>query len=116
MKFLVCKASTGCGRAFVHCLASSDSIIEAMIGLAGGTSNSHQRIRPGDFLALACCMGSQKVRSAFSDVIEPLLGKTLALRIESRSLASARDTLLPKLISGELRIPEAEKLLEQAGV
>jgi len=33
----------------------------------------------------------------------------------SSHLASARDTLLPKLISGELRIPEAEKLLEQAG-
>jgi type I restriction enzyme S subunit len=32
------------------------------------------------------------------------------------ALASIRDTLLPKLISGELRIPEAEKLLEQAGV
>jgi type I restriction enzyme S subunit len=115
-EFLVCQASTCFGRAFAYCLASSDSIIEAMIGLAGGTSNSHQRIRPGDFLALACCMGSQKVRSAFSDVVEPLLGKTLALRTESRSLASARDTLLPKLISGELRIPEAEKLLEQADV
>ena len=110
-EFLVCQASTGFGRAFAYCLASSDSIIEAMIGLAGGTSNSHQRIRPGDFLALACCMGSQQIRSAFSDVVEPLLGKTLALRTESRSLASARDTLLPKLISGELRIPEAEKLV-----
>jgi type I restriction enzyme S subunit len=34
----------------------------------------------------------------------------------SSHLASARDALLPKLISGELRIPEAEKLLEQADV
>lgn len=115
-EFLVCRAAADVGRAFAYCLANSDSIIEAMVGLAGGTSNSHQRIRPGDFLGLACCMGSQKVRSAFSDVVEPLLGKTLALRIESKSLASARDTLLPKLVSGELRIPEAEKLLEQAGV
>jgi type I restriction enzyme S subunit len=31
-------------------------------------------------------------------------------------LVETRDTLLPKLISGELRIPEAEKLLEQADV
>jgi type I restriction enzyme S subunit len=35
---------------------------------------------------------------------------------EVELLANARDTLLPKLISGELRIPEAEKLLEQADV
>jgi type I restriction enzyme S subunit len=115
-EFLVCRASTDVGRAFAYCLASSDSIIEVMTGLAGGTSNSHQRIRPGDFLALDCCIGSQKVRSAFSDVVEPLLRKTLAQRIESRSLASARDALLPKLISGEIRIPDAEKMLEEVGI
>ena len=115
-EFLVCRASTDVGRAFAYCLASSDSIIEVMTGLAGGTSNSHQRIRPGDFLALDCCIGSQKVRSAFSDVVEPLLRKTLAQRIESRSLAFARDALLPKLISGEIRIPDAEKMLEEVGI
>ncbi len=36
--------------------------------------------------------------------------------IESRTLAALRDTLLPKLISGELRVPEVEKILEEAGV
>ncbi len=35
---------------------------------------------------------------------------------ESRALASLRDTLLPKLISGELRVPDAEKFIEEAGV
>lgn len=115
-EFLVCQASTDVGRAFVYCLASSDSIIEVMTGLAGGTSNSHQRIRPGDFLALDCCIGSQEVRAAFSDVVEPLLRKTLAQKIENRSLASARDALLPKLISGEIRIPDAEKMLEEVGI
>ena len=33
-------------------------------------------------------------------------------RKESDTLMSLRDTLLPKLISGELRVPDAEKLLE----
>ena len=115
-EFLVCQATTNVGRAFAYCVARSDSIIESMTGLAGGTSNSHQRIRPGDFLSLVCCMGSPKIRSAFSDAVEPLLLKTLALRTESRSLASIRDTLLPKLISGEIRIPDAEKMLEEVGV
>jgi type I restriction enzyme S subunit len=114
-EFLVCQASTDVGRALAYCLASSDSITEVMTGLAGGTSNSHQRIRPSDFLALDCCIGPQKVRSAFSDVVEPLLRKTLSQRIESRTLASARDALLPKLISGEIRIPEAERLVSNIG-
>ena len=30
------------------------------------------------------------------------------------TLASLRDTLLPKLISGELRVPDAEKIVEVA--
>jgi len=34
----------------------------------------------------------------------------------SVALASARDALLPKLISGEIRIPDAEKMLEKVGV
>ena len=33
---------------------------------------------------------------------------------ETITLASLRDTLLPKLISGELRIPEAEKVVDEA--
>ena len=34
----------------------------------------------------------------------------------SVALASTRDVLLPKLISGEIRIPDAEKMLEEVGV
>ncbi len=34
---------------------------------------------------------------------------------ESRTLAALRDTLLPKLISGELRVKDAEKFME-AGI
>jgi type I restriction enzyme S subunit len=33
---------------------------------------------------------------------------------ESRTLAALRDALLPKLISGELRVAAAEKILENA--
>ena len=35
---------------------------------------------------------------------------------ENMVLSELRDTLLPKLISGELRIPDAEKFLEEAGI
>ena len=32
--------------------------------------------------------------------------------LDTRTLAALRDTLLPKLISGELRVPDAERLVE----
>jgi type I restriction enzyme S subunit len=39
------------------------------------------------------------------------LARTLDCRREVRTLAALRDTLLPKLISGELRLPDAERIL-----
>ncbi|TGG91909.1 MAG: restriction endonuclease subunit S [Aphanocapsa feldmannii 277cV] len=42
--------------------------------------------------------------------------KEFCLRVKSRTLAALRDTLLPKLISGELRIPDAEKILEEVDI
>jgi type I restriction enzyme S subunit len=57
-----------------------------------------------------------KAVQAFNAIAGGFLGKIKGNLNESLVLRSQRDTLLPKLISGELRIPEAEKLLEQAGV
>ena len=53
---------------------------------------------------------------AMDSVFSSILDRSFVLRKQSRELSCIRDTLLPKLISGDLRIPDAEKLLEQAGV
>jgi type I restriction enzyme S subunit len=45
-----------------------------------------------------------------------MLNRTLVGKSESTVISELRDTLLPKLISGELRIPDAEKFLEEAGI
>ena len=49
----------------------------------------------------------QNVRSMFDKVDENT--------VESATLACLRDTLLPKLLSGELRVPDVEKFVEEAG-
>jgi type I restriction enzyme S subunit len=54
--------------------------------------------------------------AAMDSVFSPLLDRVFGLRRQSIKLSSIRDALLPKLISGELRIPDAEKLLEEAGI
>ena len=53
--------------------------------------------------------------AAFEEIAWPLLQRLRVTEEESRTLADLRDTLLPKLISGELRAPEAEVLVEAAG-
>lgn len=50
----------------------------------------------------------------FNNLVEPSRQKCKRTVDESQSLTKLRDTLLPKLISGELRIPDAEKLAEAA--
>lgn len=46
--------------------------------------------------------------------IEPLMERWLANAEQAQSLTQLRDTLLPRLISGQLRLPEAEALIEEA--
>jgi type I restriction enzyme S subunit len=53
---------------------------------------------------------SNDVLQSFSHVVAPFLEKIAANDRESRTLTALRDTLLPKLISGELRVKDAAPL------
>ena len=52
----------------------------------------------------------------FGEIIASFMQKLKKNDEESRTLASLRDTLLPKLISGELRVGDAERFLAEVGV
>ena len=54
------------------------------------------------------------VLDAFNDECQPMLDRILANHAESRTLTSLRDALLPQLLSGSLRVPEAMRLVEKA--
>ena len=45
-------------------------------------------------------------------LLDPLVRRSVANELQSRTLAALRDALLPKLISGEIRVPEAEEAVE----
>ncbi len=53
-----------------------------------------------------------EVQEAFDKQVRPLFGRVHHNEEESRTLAALRDALLPKLLSGELRVPAAAKLAE----
>ena len=52
----------------------------------------------------------------FNKLLEPILEKLLISIEEQKILSELRDTLLPKLISGELKVSDAENLIEEASV
>jgi type I restriction enzyme S subunit len=55
------------------------------------------------------------VLNAFDEVIKALFNRRYLNECESHTLAALRDTLLPKLISGELRVKDAERFLRCRG-
>jgi len=57
---------------------------------------------------------SDETLDVFCRVVRPLRLREQALKRESNTLAGIRDTLLPKLISGELRVKEAERFAAEA--
>jgi type I restriction enzyme S subunit len=50
----------------------------------------------------------ETVLAAFDSIVAPLYDRSFANELESRTLADLRDTLLPKLLSGELRLPQID--------
>ena len=98
--------------AFVYCLLSDPDFSKQLCQLVTGTSNSHQRIKPDGVLSLQAVVPHAGVIAAFDGVVSSLLERLKANRLEAQTLGTLRDTLLPRLISGQLRLPEAQTLLE----
>ena len=115
-EFLVLRARSPFTRSFVYCLARSPLFRQQLQSLVTGTSKSHQRAQVESILSLATLVPPPHVVMAFDRLAESLLTRALDCRRESRTLATLRDTLLPKLISGELRVKDAERFLKERGL
>ncbi len=72
------------------------------------------KLNQNNLKAIPFVLPKEPVCTAFSELIQPLFTKVRANVDESVILASLRETLLPKLISGEMRVTDAEKFLEEA--
>ena len=59
---------------------------------------------------------SDSVLQQYKELFDLIKNRQSTANAEIETLSELRDTLLPKLISGELRIPDAEKFLEEAGL
>lgn len=78
-----------------------------------GTSG-RQRVPPEHIRKYSMVFADDSVYKAFERIVDPLFACIKANADIARTLTELRDTLLPRLISGKLRIPEAEKLVASA--
>jgi len=94
---------------------SVNRIKEAVKVLCSGSVR--QSLSSDDFESIQiACPDSEDLIFQFNANYEVNLNRINAINENIRSLECVRDALLPKLISGEIRIPDAEKMLEEIGV
>ncbi|MCC7435000.1 MAG: restriction endonuclease subunit S [Methanoregulaceae archaeon] len=107
-EFFVLQAKAPHSSAFLYSLMSSPEFAVDLQTLVTGTSNSHQRVQPEAFMSYSLVVPSDETATAFESLVKPLLDQVLANRKEMAQLAKTRDELLPKLLSEEIEVAEAE--------
>ena len=103
-EFLVLRPQTDFSLEFLYLLARSTDFQERLRELSGGTSTSHQRAKPDDFLRIEVVSPPAQLAGRLADAVAPPLRMTRVLRVENRALAGIRDLLLPKLVTGEIAV------------
>ena len=86
-----------------------------IINLSQG-STGQTTLKTDDIAGLKLVKPSNNILKLFYESIEVFYKRKHLNNEEIKVLIGLRDTLLPKLISGELRIPDAERFLEEAGI
>lgn len=88
--------------------------IDVIVGNANGST--FQEISKSNFRPIPVVMPNEPVLASFAQSADSFYRQMVENERESRSLAQLRDTLLPKLISGELRVPDVEAFLKEHGL
>lgn len=97
-------------REFVYLAATSAENIERLSHLADGAA--YPAVRPDVVAETDVTLPSNSVMDSFSRLIAPLVERWEVNKRENQTLAHTRDLLLPKLMSGEIRLRDAEKAVE----
>ena len=103
-EFLVLLAKTPLTRSYLFSQCQSPEFLGGFTALTLGTSTSHQRVKPQDFLNMDTVLPPQALIGKFSDLIDPMFTAIHNLRLKSATLRRTRDLLLPRLISGEVDV------------
>ena len=112
-EFIVMRPRKPLPAEYGYLLARNMKFREFVIGKMTGSSG-RQRVPVDALDSYFLALPSDAVAKAFGNVVKPLFKRITHANLECRTLAAIRDALLPKLISGELRVSEAQPILEKS--
>ena len=94
---------------FMHCVCSHLGDFQT---IAAGKATTMGHIKRHHLSEAMCVVPNGELLTESDGLFSTLLERNISANIQSRALITLRDTLLPKLISGELRVKDSGRFLE----
>lgn len=111
-EFIVMRGTTKVHYTYVACLARENHFrlhaIQNMVGSSG-----RQRVQNSCFDSFFIAIPTPSVMRLFAGKVSIFFDKMHCCNVENKSLTALRNTLLPKLISGELSLEDLPDLIKQ---
>jgi type I restriction enzyme S subunit len=105
-EFLVLVPRTNIPTSYLYAVISSDDrFYRELLSHVTGTTGSRQRVKPTAAMGCRVILPTVKALDRWDALSRPLYDHAHSLIAESRRLREVRDMLLPKLISGAIRVP-----------
>lgn len=86
--------------------------LESFRQTAASKATTMGHIQRSHLTAAKVVVASDAVLRSADDILRPFIDRIVANALQAQSLSSLRDTLLPRLISGQIRLPEAQAEME----
>lgn len=104
-EFVVLAPAEAVSHAWLEtCVRSDGRFYDEVLSAIGGTTGSRQRVKPGDVLSATVPVVSTAALRRWTSFAAPLIARESALDRERRTLTGLREALLPKLVSGRIRV------------
>lgn len=104
-EFVVMESPNNKINSFIYNICLNSQFIDYLKANTTGSTNSRQRVKPTIAVNYKLAVEDSIVEK-YSEIITPYMEELKILRSEIGKLTQLRDTLLPKLMSGELEIPD----------
>ena len=107
-EFIVYKAKDKSITDFLYSVIDSGSFSDFMCSHVTGSTGSRQRTTPAETLSYKLILPSENELAEFQSLVSPMYAQMRINAIENDKLKRLRDSLLPKLVSGELDVSAVE--------
>lgn len=107
-EFIVYKAKDNTITDFLYSVIDSNSFSDFMCSHVTGSTGSRQRTTPSDTLAYELILPSEDELAEFQSLVSPMYAQIRINAIENDRLKRLRDSLLPKLMSGEIDVSDIQ--------